>query len=157
MNCDLFAPQPFIHPSSQSKLRDEKYFSKRFDQFVSHANPCADKNQIQYMILTGTVFFMVLYNIDIEVRDWTSTKTPIQINTLLRMHTTVYIYIYIYIYIKISFMYLSELNSFENPLIKYIHLIYIYLLLLFYNSSILDIEHSPFYIALGLTQTHKVI
>ena len=29
--------------------------------------------------------------------------------------------------------------------------------LLFYNSSILDIEHSPYYIALGSTQTHKVI
>ena len=26
-----------------------------------------------------------------------------------------------------------------------------------YNSSILDIEHSPYYIALGSTQTHKVI
>ena len=36
--------------------------------------------------------------------------------------------------------------------------IYIYLLLLLlYNSSILDIEHSPYNIALGSTQTHKVI
>ena len=42
------------------------------------------------------------------------------------------------------------------PWIKYISLIYIYLLLL-YNSSILDIEHSPYYIALGLPQIHKVI
>ena len=42
------------------------------------------------------------------------------------------------------------------PLMKYIYLIYIYLLLL-YNSSILDIEHSPYYVALGSTQTHKVI
>ena len=33
---------------------------------------------------------------------------------------------------------------------------YIYLLLL-YNNSILDIEQSPYYIALGSTQTHKVI
>ena len=40
--------------------------------------------------------------------------------------------------------------------IKYINLLYIYLLLL-YNSSILDIEHSPYYIALSLPQTHKVI
>ena len=32
--------------------------------------------------------------------------------------------------------------------IRHINLIYIYLLLL-YNSSILDIEHSPYYIALG--------
>ena len=40
--------------------------------------------------------------------------------------------------------------------IKYMYLIYIYLLLL-YNSSILYIEHSPYYIALGSTQTHKVI
>ena len=39
--------------------------------------------------------------------------------------------------------------------IKYMNLIYIYLLLL-YNSSILDIEHSPNYIALGLPQTHKM-
>ena len=31
------------------------------------------------------------------------------------------------------------------------------LLLLLYNSSILDIEHSPYYIAFGSTQTHKVI
>ena len=41
--------------------------------------------------------------------------------------------------------------------IKYIYLIYIYLLLLLYNRSILDIEHSPYYIALGPPQTHKVI
>ena len=34
--------------------------------------------------------------------------------------------------------------------------IYIYLLLL-YNTSILDIEYSPYYIALGLTHSHKVI
>ena len=40
--------------------------------------------------------------------------------------------------------------------IRYINLIYIYLLLL-YNSSILDIEHSPYHIALGSTVTHKVI
>ena len=41
--------------------------------------------------------------------------------------------------------------------IKYINLIFIYLLLLLYNRSILDIEHSPYYIALGSTQTHIVI
>ena len=40
--------------------------------------------------------------------------------------------------------------------IKYINLIYIYLLSL-YNSSILDIEHSPYHIALGSPQTHKAI
>ena len=34
--------------------------------------------------------------------------------------------------------------------------IFIYLLLL-YNSSILDIEHSPYHIALGSTHAHKVI
>ena len=40
----------------------------------------------------------------------------------------------------------------------YIYLIYIYLLLLLlYNSSILDIEHSSYHIALGSTHTHKVI
>ena len=38
----------------------------------------------------------------------------------------------------------------------YIYLIYIYLLLL-YNSSILDIEQSSYYIALGSKQTPKVI
>ena len=32
-------------------------------------------------------------------------------------------------------------------------IIYIYI----YNSSILDIEHSPYFIALGSTHTHKVI
>ena len=36
------------------------------------------------------------------------------------------------------------------------YLIYIYLLSL-YESSILDIEHTPYYIALGSTQTHKGI
>ena len=40
--------------------------------------------------------------------------------------------------------------------IEYINLTYINLSLL-YNSSILDIEHSPYYIALGSTQIHKVI
>ena len=39
--------------------------------------------------------------------------------------------------------------------IKYIILIYIYLLL--YDSSTLDIDHSPYYIPLGSTQTHEVI
>ena len=48
------------------------------------------------------------------------------------------------------------------PWIRYIYQIDIYLLLLLlllllFNSSILDIEHSPYYIALGLTHTHKVI
>ena len=37
-----------------------------------------------------------------------------------------------------------------------IYQIYMYLLLL-HNSFILDIEHSPYYIALGSPQTHKVI
>ena len=41
---------------------------------------------------------------------------------------------------------------------EYILDIYIYLLsLLLYNSSILDIEHSLYYIALGLTHNLKVI
>ena len=40
--------------------------------------------------------------------------------------------------------------------IKYINLIYRYLLL-FYNSSIVDFDHSPYYIALGSTQTPEVI
>ena len=38
--------------------------------------------------------------------------------------------------------------------------VYIYVciyLLLLYNCSILDIEHSPYYIALGSTQAHEVI
>ena len=35
--------------------------------------------------------------------------------------------------------------------------IYIYLLLILYNSSILDIEHSPYYIALGSTHNQEVI
>ena len=40
----------------------------------------------------------------------------------------------------------QAVNKFHG--IKYIDVIYIYLLSL-YNSSILDIEHSPYYIALG--------
>ena len=41
---------------------------------------------------------------------------------------------------------------------EFIYIIYIYLLLLLlYNSFILDIEHPPYYIALVSTQTHKVI
>ena len=45
-------------------------------------------------------------------------------------------------------------NKFHD--IKYINLLYIYLLLL-YNSSVQDIEHSPYYIILGSLQTHKMI
>ena len=33
----------------------------------------------------------------------------------------------------------------------------IYLFFIIIISSILDIEHNPYYIALGSTQTHKVI
>ena len=40
---------------------------------------------------------------------------------------------------------------------EFIYLIYIYSLLLLYNSSIPNIELFPYYIALGSTQTHKVI
>ena len=36
---------------------------------------------------------------------------------------------------------------------EYINLIYIHLL---YNSSILDIEQSPYYIAIGSPETNKV-
>ena len=54
-----------------------------------------------------------------------------------------------------EFRYIN-LNKFNAMECKYINLICIYLLLL-YNSSILDIEHSPYYIALGSPQTHKVI
>ena len=35
--------------------------------------------------------------------------------------------------------------------------IYIYNIIYYYYSSILDIEHSPYYIALASTHTHKVI
>ena len=52
---------------------------------------------------------------------------------------------------------LHETQSKFHELNIYIYLIYIYLLLFLFNSSILDIEHSPYYIALGSTQTHKVI
>ena len=53
----------------------------------------------------------------------------------------------------------SSKNRLESPLIYiyiYIYNIYIYLLLL-HNSSILDIEYNPYYIALGSTKTHNVI
>ena len=42
----------------------------------------------------------------------------------------------------------------ENSLQPWVSNIY---LLLLYNSSNLDIAHSPYYIALGSTHTHKVI
>ena len=35
--------------------------------------------------------------------------------------------------------------------------IYLFIITILYNSSILDIEHSPYYIALGSTLTQKVI
>ena len=41
--------------------------------------------------------------------------------------------------------------------IKYINIIYIYLSLLIYNSSIPDIEHSSYHIALDSPQTYKLI
>ena len=50
------------------------------------------------------------------------------------------LYIYIYIYLLLSLLLLLLLLS-----------------LLLYNCSILDIEHSPYYIALGSTFTHRVI
>ena len=56
----------------------------------------------------------------------------------------------------------NELETSWNPGLQNIfhglniYLIYIYLSLL-YNSSILDIEHSPYYIALGSAHTHKMI
>ena len=58
---------------------------------------------------------------------------------------TTWWYIYIYIYIKCHGIF-SVVPGFHG----------VYLLLL-YNSSILDIEHSPYFIALGSPQTHKVI
>ena len=65
------------------------------------------------------------------------------------VHTWVFNERSIYIYMCILFLEYI-------PWIEYIYLIYIYLSLLC-NSSILDIEHSSYYIALGSTYTHKVI
>ena len=56
-----------------------------------------------------------------------------ELNTYIYIYTYIYSYIHIYIYI------------------------YIYLLLSLYNRSILDIEHSPYYIALGSTLNHRGI
>ena len=39
----------------------------------------------------------------------------------------------------------------------YIYIYILFLLLLLYDSSILDIEHSQYYIVLGSIYTHKVI
>ena len=67
-----------------------------------------------------------------------------------------------YEYIIITNRYILYIFIF-NPWITYIYIyniylfIYLLLLLLLYNSSILNIEHSPCYIALGSTHTHKVI
>ena len=57
-------------------------------------------------------------------------------------------------------LYETQGSQFKFHGIKYIYLIYIYLLLLLlllYYSSILDIEYSPYYIALGSTHTNKLI
>ena len=35
--------------------------------------------------------------------------------------------------------------------------IYLFIIIILYNSSILDIEHSPYNMALGSTQTNEVI
>ena len=51
----------------------------------------------------------------------------------------------------------QELQSKFHKLKIYILYILFLVLLLFYNSSILDIEHSPYYIALVSIQTHIVI
>ena len=65
------------------------------------------------------------------------------------------------LYIYIAFRYLPEdcclkkLRRRQTSMTLKTNLIYMYLLLL-YNSSILNIEHSPNYIALGSPQIHKV-
>ena len=61
-----------------------------------------------------------------------------------------------YIFNAIEYIFNAMEFKFKFHGIKYINLLYIYLLLL-YNGSILDIEHSPYYIALGSPQTHKMI
>ena len=64
---------------------------------------------------------------------------------------TSYIYIYIYIYI------LQKTPRNPGSLFTFHELyIYIYIYILC-NSSILDIERSPYYIALGSSHNHKVI
>ena len=62
-------------------------------------------------------------------------------------------HIYIYIY-NILDVYIYLIHGILW--IKYIYLIYIYYYY-YYYSSILDIEHSPYYIELGSPQTHKAI
>ena len=82
----------------------------------------------------------------------------------------IHIYIYIYIYNAMEYrlrprvlwiFFVKNLHETQGSQslfygIKYIYLIYIYLLL-WCSSSILDSERSPDYIALGSPQTHKVI
>ena len=97
-------------------------------------------------------------------RRWTIRISDVReswISVLAAQHDDdedIYIYIYIYIYMIV----VLPKNPWNPgiavyiPWIEYIYVIYIYLSLL-YNSSILDIEHSPYYIALGSTHTHKVI
>ena len=88
----------------------------------------------------------------------------------------IYIYIYIYIYLiygkysaTLGFMkffckttiirqltIVLQKNFLKPRVAEYFPWIK-YILLLLYDSSILDIEHSPYYIALGLTHTHKVV
>ena len=51
---------------------------------------------------------------------------------------------------------MTKTHSYVDGECKY-YILYILDLLLLYNSSVLDIEHSPYYIALGSPQTHKMI
>ena len=75
------------------------------------------------------------------------------------MHACMHICIYICMFVCVY--------MFTNRCLDVCVYIYIYIYMLagvhghkqgyIYNSSILDIEHSPYHIALGSTQTHKVI
>ena len=75
-----------------------------------------------------------------------------------------YIYIYIYVIhekysVTLGFMkFIKVYKIYKTTFIRQLrgwNIVYIYYH--YHNSSILDIEHSPFYIALGSTYNHKVI
>ena len=98
----------------------------------------------------------------------THTQTHTHIHTHTHTHTHIYIYIYNSwnidcdpgfhgVFCKTTiirqFGYFAK-NSTKPRVTVYIPWIK-YLLL--YDSSIVDIEHSPYYIALSWTHTHKVI
>ena len=83
----------------------------------------------------------------------------VYVTCLVYVYCLIYKYIYIYIY-EIIYMHThTHIYIYNNNriYIRYINIYLIHAILTANPSSIPDIEHSPYYIALGSTQPHKVI